>query len=102
MNDKNIVRIKILGAEYMLKTDAEEEYVKQIGEAINTRLAAISLKNQSLPALKVAVLGLVETVDELLKMKQQLNEMESELGDTASVLIQRIEEQLSRNYSIVE
>jgi cell division protein ZapA len=102
MADKNIIKVKIFGSEYTLKTDADENYVKEISEHINKVMAGVAAKNSNLPALKISVLSLIEIVDELLRIKSQVSELDSEMGDKTSELIERIEEQLSRSYSLVE
>lgn len=102
MNDKNIIKVKIFGSEYTLKTDADEPYVNQIADHINRVMNNVAGKNSGLPALKIAILALIEIVDELLKVKEQVGAVDSELGEKTSRLIQKIEEQLSLSYSLVE
>ncbi len=99
--DKNIIKTEIFGTNYTLKTDAEEEYVKQIAKAINERMNAIAEKNPDLPSFKIAVLCLIETMDDMLKTKKNLKEIESELSAKTSELISKIEERLPSDYTIV-
>lgn len=99
--EKNIVKIEIFGSTYTLKTDAEEEHVKKIAVFINKHLSEIAKKSPDLPTFKIAMLCLIEIVDDLLKTKDKLAEIEKELGDKTSELIKKIDERLSSDYSIM-
>lgn len=96
---KNIIKVEIFGSHYTLKTDADEEYVKKIAEYINQRLHHIADKSPDLPTFKIAMLCLVEIVDELLKTKEKLEKIDVELGDKTSELINKINSQLATKYS---
>ncbi len=99
--DKNIIKIEIFGTNYTIKTDAEEKYVKEIGKTINERMSVITEKNPNLPSFKIAVLCLIETMDDLHKAEEKLKEIENELSAKTVELINRIEERLSSDYMIV-
>lgn len=99
--DKNIIKIDIFGTNYTLKTDAEEEYVKEIAKTIDERMKTIAEKNPDLPSFKIAVLCLIEAVDEIRKTKENLKGIENELSAKTSELINKIEERLSSDYTIV-
>ena len=99
--DKNIIKVDIFGTNYTLKTDAEEEYVKEIAKTIDERMKTIAEKNSDLPSFKIAVLCLIEAIDEIRKTKENLKEIENELSAKTSELINKIEERLSSDYTIV-
>ncbi len=99
--NKKIIKIDISGVAYTLKTDSDEEYIKKISDTINERIKSISKKNPDLPSHKITVLCLIETMDEMLKIKDKLNKIEKDLSDKASHLIKRIEETLPSNHTIV-
>ncbi len=98
--ENNIVKINILGAPFTLKTDADEEYVKKIADYIDKHLNDIVSKSPDIPTYKSAVLCLITVVDELLKTKKQLSEIEKDYGSKAAELINKIDESLSAEYSI--
>ncbi len=99
--NKKIIKIDISGATYTLKTDSDEEYIKKISDIINERIKSISEKNPGFPFHKITGLCLIETMDEMLKIKDKLNKIETDLSDKASHLIKRIEETLTSDYTIV-
>jgi len=98
--NKNIVKTEIFGTSYTIRTDADEEYVKKIAQSINNRMTKIAEKAPDLPSLKIAVLCLIETMDDLLRADEKLKEIENELSNKTTELINRIEEKLSSDYSI--
>ncbi|MBU1077874.1 MAG: cell division protein ZapA [Spirochaetes bacterium] len=100
-SENNVIRIEIFGSTYTLKTDASEEYVKKIAAYINNRLNEIAEKGQDLPTFKIAILGLIEIMDDLLKTREKLSKIEGEFGAKTSELIQKIDKRLSSEYSIM-
>lgn len=102
MSDKKIIKVTLFGSEYALRTDANEEYVQEIVQFINSMMLRINSKNSNLPSYKMAILCLIEVVDELLRLKQDMRAMENEVGDKATDLIKKIEEKLSNSYTFVE
>ncbi len=102
MSDKKIIKVTLFGSEYALRTDANEEYVQEIVQFINSMMLRINSKNSNLPSYKMAILCLIEVVDELLRLKQDMKAMENEVGDKTTDLIKKIEEKLSNSYTLVE
>jgi cell division protein ZapA len=82
MSKSNIVRVKIAGQEYVLKTPADPVYIQKVADFVNERMEEV--KNQ-LPEnesqLKTSILASMNIVDELLssrnKQKEFMNKAEA-------------------------
>src|SRR3972149_8996993 len=61
---KNIVRVEILGREYTVKSDEEEERVKKVAEYVNEKLKKISEKAKTASTLNVAILAAMDIAND--------------------------------------
>lgn len=97
MDEKNKITVKIFNSLYTLKTNADELYMNRIVNYINNRIESICEKDPNLPSFKITILALIEIVDELLKIKEEINLIEKELGNKTTNLINIIEEKLAKD-----
>ena len=61
---KNLVRVEILGREYMVKSDEGEERVKKIAEYVNEKLKKISENAKTISTLNAAILVAMDIANE--------------------------------------
>jgi len=71
MSASNVVKVKILGQEYVISTSADSRYIKEVAAYMNEKME--ELKNSGIDAnsqqLKIAVLAGMNITDELFAQK---------------------------------
>jgi cell division protein ZapA len=76
---ENAVRVNILGQEYPIRADADEEYIRKVASYLNERMNAVYAAEPTRPLSKVAILTALNITHELLDMKKQNEEMLGEI-----------------------
>ncbi|MBU0691451.1 cell division protein ZapA [bacterium] len=76
---ENAVRVSILGQEYPIRADADEEYIREVASYLNERMNAVHAAEPTRPLSKVAILTALNLTHELLDMKRQNEEMLGEI-----------------------
>jgi cell division protein ZapA len=89
---ENAVRVNILGQEYPIRADADEEYIREVASYLNERMTAVLAAEPTRPLSKVAILTALNLTHELLNMKKLNQEMLGEVERRT----QRITEDLER------
>ena len=71
MSTSNVVKVNILGQEYVISTSADPRYIKEVAAYMNEKME--ELKNSGIDAnsqqLKIAVLAGMNITDELFAQK---------------------------------
>ena len=71
MSSSNVVKVNILGQEYVISTSADPRYIKEVAAYMNQKME--ELKNSGIDAnsqqLKIAVLAGMNITDELFAQK---------------------------------
>lgn len=73
------VEVKINNMEYTLVTNEPEEYVQMVALLVNKRMAQIQQGNKQLSTAMTAVLAAINIADDLLKSKQDADNLRDEL-----------------------
>ena len=72
MASSNVVKVNILGQEYVISTSADPRYIKEVAAYMNEKME--ELKNSGIDAnsqqLKIAVLAGMNITDELFAQKE--------------------------------
>ena len=76
---ENAVRVSILGQEYPIRADADEEYIREVASYLNGRMNAVHAAEPTRPLSKVAILTALNLAHELLDIKKQNEEMLGEI-----------------------
>ena len=77
MASSNVVKVNILGQEYVISTSADPKYIKEVAAYMNEKME--ELKDSGIDAnsqqLKIAVLAGMNITDELFAQKAQQKEL---------------------------
>jgi cell division protein ZapA len=91
---ERLVEIKVFGQTYTVKTDAEEEHVKEIARYVNEKMEEVLKKTKSVSTMNVAILTALNIADDLLKEKEKritlLREIEVKSKDLAEKIDTKI------------
>jgi cell division protein ZapA len=68
---KSLVRVEILGREYVLKSDEEEGRVEKIAAYVNQKIREVSGGPQTVSTLNAAILAALNIADEYFKVLEE-------------------------------
>ena len=94
---KNLVRVEILGREYTVKSDEDEERVKKIAEYVNGKLRRISDNTKTISTLNVAILAAMDIANEyfeVLEGHSNLTQKVEKIEVKSSRLIEMIDSKI--------
>jgi len=101
MGKERLVEIKVFGQTYTVKTDAEEDYIREVAHYVNEKMEEVLRKTKSVSTLNVAILTALNIADDLLREKEKriglLREIEAKSKDLVEKIDLKIGEWNSRN-----
>lgn len=71
--------VEIYGQQYVIMGLESQDHIKLVASKVNEKMREINSKNPSLDSSKLAVLTAVNAVNDYLKIKDELERLESEL-----------------------
>ncbi len=89
---KKSYKIRILGQELSVLSDAEDEHVANVVQFVNKKIEEVLQARDGLKTLNVAILAALNISEELLKLKGINSELCDQLESRAEKLIQLIED----------
>jgi cell division protein ZapA len=89
---KKSYKIRILGQELSVLSDAEDEHVANVVQFVNKKIEEVLQARDGLKTLNVAILAALNISEELLKLKGINREFYDQLESRAEKLIQLIED----------
>lgn len=79
--ERNRVRLNILGADYLISTEENEEYVRSIGMEVEKRINSTVEDNSRISAMMAAVLIALDYCDEAKKAVASADNLRSQIKD---------------------
>jgi cell division protein ZapA len=70
-----VVKVQIAGEEHLIKGNAPEEYILELGRIVDEKLRAIQQKSPNLTRHRMAVLAAINLADELQRVKAEYQEL---------------------------
>ena len=89
---KKSYKIRILGQELSVLSDAEDEHVANVVQFVNKKIEEVLQARDGLKTLNVAILAALNISEELLKIKGINRDLCDQLESRAEKLIQLIED----------
>lgn len=80
---KTVVKVRIVGDEYSIRTDQSAEHTKAVAEHVDRTIRAIMDAGVN-ETSKAAILAALQITDELFKEKQGSDELEGEIRQLAN------------------
>lgn len=78
---KNRIKVSILGSDYIITSEEEENYVRQIAAETEKRIAGITKDNPRLSVTMAAVLAALDYCDEAVKSTESADNLRSQIKD---------------------
>ena len=94
--DSNVVRVNILGQEYVMKTSANPQYIQDVAEYVNKKMDEIkdSGVDSSSQQLKISVLACMNITAELFDIKLKSRTVISKVEDQALKISEYIDKKI--------
>ena len=94
--DSNVVRVNILGQEYVMKTSANPEYIQDVAKHVNEKMNEIkdSGVDPSSQQLKIAVLACMNITAELFEIKLKSKDVINKVEDQALKISEYIDKKI--------
>ena len=70
MSQKNVVKVEIYGVDYIIKGDADSEYITQLAKYVDTKVREIVTATGMVNMSKITILAALNIADEYFKLKQ--------------------------------
>jgi cell division protein ZapA len=92
-DESNQVSISIFGQEYSVKAPADPEYIKKIGEYLDSKMREVQAGfTTTQSSTRIAILAAMNITDELFNSRKSSGTEDSEVEEKISTLIELIEE----------
>ena len=94
--DSNVVRVNILGQEYVMKTSANPQYIKDVAKYVNEKMDEIKATgvDSSSQQLKIAVLACMNITAECFDIKSRSSNLLSEVENQALKISEYIDKKV--------
>lgn len=83
MEPKTLLRVRIVGEEYMLRSDASEEHTRAVADYVDRTIRAILDGGGVIETQKAAILAAIQIADELLRERAAGESLTSEIRQLA-------------------
>jgi len=94
-SDKNVLKVRIYGAEYSIRGEADANYIKAIAEYLDSKMRDVDKNVRVDSSLKVAILASLNIADELFRERQEKEHLRIQLEDKLKELNALIDRQIS-------
>jgi cell division protein ZapA len=84
MDQRAIVRVRILGEEYSLRTEASPEHTKAVADHVDRTVRAIQAASSGVETHKAAILAALQITDDLFRERGASESMAADIRQLAS------------------
>jgi cell division protein ZapA len=94
-SEKNVLKVRIYGGEYLIRGQADEGYMKAVAEYVDSKMLEVDKNIKVDSSLKVAILATLNITDELFRERAEKERIRLELEQKIQMLNERIDRRLS-------
>ena len=93
-SDKNVLKVRIYGAEYSIKGYADANYIKAIAEYVDSKMREVDKSVRVDSSLKIAILASLNIAHELFNERTEKKQLHEKLEDKIKQINAIIDQQL--------
>jgi len=93
------LKIKFLDIDYVIKTDAEEDYVQKIASYLEDKVKEISKQESAMVVPRSFLLAMLKITDDYFKVERDFEEFKDRAEERSKRLVQILEGSLNENES---
>jgi cell division protein ZapA len=94
---KNLVRVEILGREYVVKSEEGEERVKRISAHVNQKIKEISEATPAVSALNAAILAALNIANDYFQILEEKRNYGKDVDIKTERLIAMIDDRMKQS-----
>jgi cell division protein ZapA len=94
-SEKNVLKVRIYGAEYLIRGQADVNYMQSVAEYVNNKMLEIDQNSRVDSSLKVAILATLNIADELFREREEKERLRNDLEKKMQQLNELIDRQFS-------
>jgi cell division protein ZapA len=94
------IRVEIYNQTYSIRSDGDSEYLMQLADFVDSRMREISSGTLTVDSLKVAILAALHIADELHRLKQTLEQADSQLATRSTECSEMLDRLLKAKSSL--
>lgn len=91
---KHTAKVEIFGRTYMIRGDAEPEYVHRLGEYVDKKMREIAENAPTVSSLKIAILAALNICDELFKYRESMKNSDQAIDKKAEDLLSLLDKEM--------
>jgi cell division protein ZapA len=91
---KNRVRVNIYGEEYTIRSEGDEEYIREVARYVDSKMREIAEKIPNKSPSRVAILAALNITDEYFGTRKQEDTELASLEERASSMITLLDDKL--------
>lgn len=84
IDQRTVVKVRIMGEEYTLRTEASPEHTRQVAEHVDRTIRAIQNGSATMETYKAAILAALQITDDLFRERGALDAIASDMRQLAA------------------
>jgi cell division protein ZapA len=84
MDQRTVVKVRIMGEEYTLRTEASPEHTRTVAEHVDRTIRAILSGSSTMETHKAAILAALQITDDLYRERQIMEELGKDMRQLAA------------------
>ena len=94
------LKVRFFDIDYVIKTDAEEDYVQKIASYLEDKVKEISKQENAIVVPRSFLLAMLKITDDYFKVERDFEEFKDRAEDRSKRLVQILESSLKENESL--
>jgi len=90
---KKNIDVEISGHKYIIKSDAEEEYIYEIADYLNKKIEEVSLTTKTVDTLNLVILAALNIVNDFFRARNEQGELKQWVESKSRHLVSFIDNQ---------
>jgi len=96
MYEKGVITVQIFGREYPIASDQNREYIQKLADYVDRKMNEIAASGEALASGKVAVQACLNIADDLMRAKNDKEQLVRTIHGRISTIAKMIEERLEK------
>ena len=91
------MKVEIYGQTYNLASEGDDPHLQEVAEFVDSRMRATAEAARTVDSVRVAVLASLNIADEMLTLRQRVDELEGQLRERVERCVHLVERALEQS-----